>query len=128
MGRLMRQRLRNFFPVLLIALAVQVIAPIGAAFATTVAASERAWLGEICHHSSDAPSPKGDDGSHGCDDGYPLCCAAAQIHGWLNVPQLIAIALPPAVSTNVDWSEQMSGATASRPGSNGLARAPPRTA
>src|SRR5207237_2193707 len=58
-----------------------------------------------CDWSSDVCSS--DLSGHGCDDGCPLCCVAAQGDGWLNVPQLTAISAPQAVCTSVDWSGQM---------------------
>ena len=73
----MRQRLRTFLPILFVALAVQVLAPISAAFAMAMTAADQAWPGAICRHDLDLPSQKDDDSSHGCDDGCPLCCVAA---------------------------------------------------
>jgi hypothetical protein len=123
----MRQRLRNFLPVLLVALAIQVLAPIVATFAIAGAVSDWAWSDKICHHGSEASSPNGDDSGHGCDDGCPLCCVAAQGDGWLNVPQLTAISAPQAVCTSVDWSGQMPGGIASLLDTSRQARAPPQT-
>ena len=124
----MRQRLLKFLPVFLVALAVQVLAPISAAFAIAVAASDPAWSADICHHDSDFPPSQGSDGNSGCDGGCPLCYAAAQADAWLNLPQLTSVALPQGVRSSVDWSEQVPGGVASRPGSNRQARAPPQTA
>jgi hypothetical protein len=127
-GGLMRQRLRKFLPVFLVALALQVLAPISAAFAIAVATSDPAWSAEICHHDSDSPSSQGGDGNSGCEGGCPLCYAAAQADAWLNVPQLTAVAVPQGICTSVDWSKQAPGGIASRPGSNRQARAPPKMA
>ena len=40
MGGLMRRRLKNFLPIVLFALAVQIFAPIGACWAASIAASD----------------------------------------------------------------------------------------
>jgi len=45
----MRRRLRKFFPIVLIALAVQIFAPIGACWAASIAASDPLHAAIICH-------------------------------------------------------------------------------
>ena len=45
----MRRRLRKFFPIVLIALMVQIFAPIGACWAASIAASDPLHAAVICH-------------------------------------------------------------------------------
>jgi len=45
----MRRRLRNFLPIVLMALAVQIFAPIGACWAASIAASDPLHAAAICH-------------------------------------------------------------------------------
>ena len=45
----MRRRLRKFFPIVLIALTVQIFAPIGACWAASIAASDPLHAAIICH-------------------------------------------------------------------------------
>ena len=45
----MRRRLKNFLPIVLIALVVQIFAPIGACWAASIAASDPLAAAVICH-------------------------------------------------------------------------------
>ena len=48
----MRRRLRKFLPVVLIALTVQILAPIGACWAASIAASNPLHAAAICHDAA----------------------------------------------------------------------------
>ena len=51
----MRKRLKNFLPIVLIALLVQIFAPIGACWAASIAASDPLAGAVICGTSTGAP-------------------------------------------------------------------------
>src|ERR1700744_3211636 len=79
----MRRRLRKFLPIVMLALVVQVLAPIAACWAAGVAASDPlAALGTaaICHDTSgEAGNPAdqpGQTGHHAHDGACALCCLA----------------------------------------------------
>src|SRR5260221_5745814 len=49
MGFMMRRRLKSFLPIVLMALIVQIFAPIGATWAASIAASDPLGVAVICH-------------------------------------------------------------------------------
>jgi hypothetical protein len=123
----MRQRLHGFFPILLIALMVQIFAPIGATWTAAAAASDPLRLIEICHGGSGG-SPSQDDrsGQH-AHDSCVLCCAA-QAAASLDTPQPTIVAAPVLEARRVVWHANELHLTTSRIGSNAKARAPPSAA
>ena len=52
----MRRRLRKFLPVVLIALAVQIFAPIAACWAASIVASDPLGAAAICHDNAASSS------------------------------------------------------------------------
>ena len=56
----MRRRLKNFLPIVLIALAVQIFAPIGACWAASIAASDPLHGAAICHGNGFDPDQTND--------------------------------------------------------------------
>ncbi|MGJ4902815.1 DUF2946 family protein [Bradyrhizobium sp. HKCCYLRH2060] len=119
----MRQRLQAFLPIMLIALMVQILAPIGVAWAAASAAADPLYGLEICH--GQLGSQPIDDGSpaspalHGCS----LCCLAQPVT--LDGPELSTIAVPQRDSGEVVWraGDRADGIT--KAFSNAQARAPP---
>jgi hypothetical protein len=75
----MRPRLQRYLPIFLIALLVQVLAPIGVYWAAALAASDPLSSAEICHSSgfaTDQPTNQGGQhGEHG--NGCSICCLAS---------------------------------------------------
>jgi len=118
----MRQRLQAFLPIVLIALMVQILAPIGAAWAAAAAASDPLAGVEICHSQPDSSSP-GDP--HGARDheACALCCAAAP--PTLDTPGVTTVAAPLRGETAVVWSARIARSSIVRWVSNTQARAPP---
>ena len=72
----MRRRLRKFLPIVLIALAVQILAPIAACWAAGVAASDPLATAAICHDASNQADQPGQTGQHAHDSTCALCCLA----------------------------------------------------
>src|SRR5712671_3395698 len=73
----MRRRLRKFLPIVLIALAVQIFAPIGATWAASIAASDPLHAAVICHGNAvSTPNPTDQSGQHRAHDG---CCSVCSV-------------------------------------------------
>jgi DUF2946 family protein len=120
----MRQRLRGFIPILLLALMVQILAPIGATWAAAIAVSDPLGAAEICHSDPDSSPPQDDHGGQHLHDGCALCCAA-QAGASLDTPQPVSIDTPYRRASIVVWHAHVLTLSAARAGSNTQARAPP---
>ena len=123
----MRHRLRGFFPILLIALMVQILAPIGATWTVAIAASDPLRGLEICHSDPDGVPASDDQNGQHVHEACVLCCAA-QTGAVLDNPQFTAFAAPMLEARRVVWRSGAFVHAASRIGSNTRARAPPMSA
>jgi Protein of unknown function (DUF2946) len=123
----MRKRLNQFLPIVLIALMVQILAPIAASWAAALVAADVLGATEICHSLS-APEPVQTDqnADHSARDGACLICCVVQTGASLHPPQAVVAAPPYRIETRVVWLEATSNIAASRSGSNSQARAPPQ--
>jgi hypothetical protein len=126
----MRRRLRKFLPIVLIALVVQVFAPIGAAWAASIAASDPLLAAVICH--GDGASSQGQTsnqtdqtGQHRAYDGCCSVCTVFHTGVSLDTPQA-AVATPYRQSQRVVWLERAADLLGRRTGSHAQARAPPQ--
>jgi Protein of unknown function (DUF2946) len=123
----MRRRLRKFLPIVLIAMAMQIFAPIGATWAASIAAYDPLQAAVICH--SDAASTQGQisdqTGQHRAYDGCCSACNASQTGVSLATPQA-AVATPYRQPLRVIWLERAPDLFGSRTGSHAQARAPPQ--
>jgi hypothetical protein len=122
----MRPRLKSFLPIVLIALMVQILAPIGVCWAASIAASDPLAGAVICHGNGGAPAGGQADQTnprarHGC------CSVCSVLHTGapIDAPQTSTIIAYNRQSTRVVWSEFRSGQFASRAGPHAQARAPP---
>ena len=121
----MRRRLKQFLPVVMIALIVQIFAPIAACWAAAVAASDPLGTVAICHDTGGTADQNGDQGVPGHEhSGCSICCLAGVSAG-LDTPKLTALANPHRDVARVVWRDHGTDAPASRTGSNAQARAPP---
>jgi len=124
---LMRRRLKNFLPVVLIALTVQIFAPIAACWAASIAASDPLSGAVICHGSAAASGIQADQ--NGAQDAQRGCCALCGVlHTVAPVdpPQTAAAVTFERKAASVVWHELLLEPAASRPGSPEQARAPPQ--
>ena len=121
----MRRRLQKFLPVVLIALAIQVLAPIVACWATALVVSNPLGAVEICH-SGGSVSGQTDQG-RGADHhgGCPICCVL-QANLSLEAPRPVTLARPPHLNLGVLTGYETPLSSKARAGSNSQARAPPR--
>lgn len=122
----MRQRLRKYIPVFLIALMVQILAPIGASVAVAVAASDPLAAAEICQdHASSVPAP-GDQGNQQTHDAScVICCVFSGSAAPANTPDTVGLVVPYRDDQGVAWHARKPRVADSFAGSNTRARAPP---
>ena len=121
----MRKRLKNFLPVVLIALAVQIFAPIGACWAASIAASDPLAGAVICHGNASAPAGQNDQTGHRAHDGCCSVCSVLQTGAPVDVPLTADAISFDRAPERVVWVEFTSDRNGSRAGSNAQARAPP---
>ena len=122
----MRRRFAKFLPIVLIALAVQILAPIGACWAAAVAVSDPLLAAEICHSDPASVSGQTDQsGEHHGHDGACSICCAAQASASLDAPQASAVVTPYRDVARVIWRDQVEGLSQFRVRSHAQARAPP---
>jgi len=120
----MRRRLKNFLPIILIALAVQIFAPIGACWAATIAASDPLAGAVICHGNAAPDSGQTDQTGHRAHDGCCSVCSVLQTGVPVDVPQTMATDIE-RVAEQVAWFDFAFRLTNARAGSHAQARAPP---
>jgi hypothetical protein len=124
----MRRRLRKFFPIVLIALAVQIFAPIGACWAASIAASDPLHAAVICH--DDTASAQGQTGQtdstgqHRAHDGCCSVCSVLHTGVPVDTPQT-AVTTPSHQPERVVWLDTAPDLFSSGAGSHAQARAPP---
>ena len=122
----MRRRFQKYLPIVMIALMVQIFAPIGACWAAAVAASDPLATAEICHDSGTAAGQTGDQsGQHREHGSACAICCLASAGASVDTPALAAASLPCRATARVIWHEQTIDVAAFRAGSNAQARAPP---
>jgi hypothetical protein len=119
----MRRHLQKFLPIFLIALAVQILAPIGACWAAAIAASDPLGSAVICHAAAEQQGDQG--GGHRTDDGACAICCVLHAGVSVDTPRTAAFAIPFRAVARVVWRHEALDLSASRTGSNSQARAPP---
>jgi hypothetical protein len=120
----MRRRFQKFLPIILIALVVQILAPVGATFAAAIAASDPLSAAPICHGGQDSLPSHGDQNGRAHDGACSVCCAA-QAGVLLDTPTAESIAVPYRAVARVVWHDEAAGLLSVRAGSNAQARGPP---
>ena len=122
----MRARLQKYLPIFLIALLVQVLAPIGGCWAAAMAASDPLSAAEICHNSGlTADQTTGQGGQHSQHGSGCSICRLASVASFIDTPILLALAAPYRELSRVAWQDQTPDLSSFRVGSNAQARAPP---
>jgi hypothetical protein len=121
----MRRRLWRFFPIVLIALTVQILAPIGACFAASIAASDPLHASAICSGVASAAGQADQTGGHRAHDGSCSLCCAAHASAPVDTPQT-AVKTPYGDPGRVVWLDHAPDLLGSRTGSHAQARAPPQ--
>jgi hypothetical protein len=121
----MRRRLEKFLPIVLIALAVQILAPIAASWAAAIASSDPLQAAEICHSLPDSSGQTDQGSDPHVHDGACLICCAVHASASLDTPQHAALAVPYRLTTRVVWHTAARDVSPARSRSNTQARAPP---
>jgi hypothetical protein len=119
----MRRRLRKFLPIVLLALAVQILAPIAACWAASIAASDPLQTAVICHDHA-ASDQTDQPGQPRAQDDCCSICSLAHAGAPLEPPQASA-ATPYLQSERVVWLDRAPDLFGARAGSHAQARAPP---
>ena len=122
----MRRRLKNFLPIVLIALAVQIFAPIAACWAAGIAASDPLAAAAICHGNAAASGTPADQaGAQGAQRGCCALCGVLQTGAPVDPPQTATLITFERQATSVVWNGFALEPATSRAGSPEQARAPP---
>jgi hypothetical protein len=119
------RRLKRYFPIFMIALMVQILAPIGAGWAFAAAVSDPLAAAEICQ--SGLPSNGSDQGGQhqGHDANCVLCCGFSANATPGSTPEPASLAAPYRPASVVVWRDLAPQLADSSTGSNAQARAPP---
>ena len=127
----MCRRLQKFLPIVLIALVVQILAPIAACWAAGIAASDPlgSALGSafICHdNAAGTPAQSDQGGDHRSHNGACSICCIAQAATAIDTPQQMAVMAPYRQPALVVWRDQAPDLPGARAGLSAQARAPPQ--
>lgn len=121
----MHRRLRKFFPIVLIALMVQILAPIGACWAAGIAVSDPVYAAAICQTDGASNAGQADQtGRHRAHDGCCSACSVVHSGAPIDTPQT-AVTTPYRDPARVVWFDRAPDLFGSRTGSHAQARAPP---
>jgi hypothetical protein len=123
----MRRRLRKFLPIVLMALAVQILAPIAACWAAGIAASNPLFAAEICSSGPASGTGQSDQtGEHRGHDGACSICCMAHAGASIDTPQAAPVPTLYLQSERVVWRKSAPDVLGSRTGAHAQARAPPQ--
>jgi hypothetical protein len=123
----MRRRLEAFIPIVLLAVLVQLLAPIAAFRVVAYATTDPLYMASICTDmaaASDAQSAP-DKMQHSHGDCCAFCGAGHAVAAVLDAPPLIFVTLQRQYQ-RISWLEAADPMPAIRTGSNAQARAPPQ--
>jgi hypothetical protein len=121
----MRRRFQKLLPILLIALMVQILAPVGATWAAAIAAGDPLNAAPICHGGQEG-LPSHDDQNGRAHDGACSVCCAAQAGATLDTPEAASAPIPYRMAARVIWRVEAVDVLPARAGSHAQARAPPQ--
>ncbi|GAB7001013.1 MAG: hypothetical protein ACI9P3_000901 [Bradyrhizobium sp.] len=124
MGFAMRRPLKKFLPIVLVALLVQIFAPIGACWAASLAASDPLAAATICHGNAGSGVGQSDQTGHDAHDGCCFACSVLQTGAPVDNPEVAARPVERAPS-RIAWLDFASDLDRSPAGFSAQARAPP---
>jgi Protein of unknown function (DUF2946) len=123
----MRRRLKKFLPIVLMALIVQIFAPIGATWAASIAASDPLAGAVICHgNAPSAPGQTDQTSGHRAHDGCCSVCSVLHTGAPVDAPQTAAAIAVDRQPERLVWVAFTADPFGSRAGSHAQARAPPQ--
>jgi hypothetical protein len=126
MVRRMRARLQKFLPLVLLALVMQVLAPIAACLAAGQAVADPLSAAVICHSTSEQGGLNDQNGAPFAHGGACALCCLAQVGASLDSPPHVALSVPFRHAERVVWHVAEASAGAAHKGTNAQARAPPQ--
>lgn len=126
MARRMRARLQKFLPVVLLALVMQVLAPIAACWAAGQAVADPLSAGVICHSASEQGGLNDQTGAPIAHAGACALCCLAQANASLDSPTQVAFVIPVRLAERMVWRDADTSTDSAHRGSGAQARAPPR--
>jgi hypothetical protein len=112
----MRRRLRNFLPIVLLALMVQIFAPIAACWAASIVAVDPLQAAVICHDDG-ASGPIDQTGQPRAHDGCCSFCSVAHASTLLDDAPQTSVATPYFRSVRVVWFDRAPELFGARAGS-----------
>lgn len=122
----MRAGLQKFLPIVLLALVMQVLAPIAACWAAGQAVADPLSAAVICHSPSEQGGPSDQTGTPTAHAAACALCCLAQANATLGSPPHAALSIPYRHAERVVWHAVDASTVASPRGSSAQARAPPR--
>ena len=122
----MHARLQKFLPLVLLALVMQVLAPIAACWATGRAVADPLSAAVICHSASEQGGFDDRTGTPTAHAGACALCCLAQAGASLDSPTHAGLSIPFRHAERVVWQPADASAIAAPKGSSAQARAPPQ--
>jgi len=122
----MHRRLQEFFPIALLALVMQILAPIAACWAARLTVADLQQLAGICHSDATTSSDDQDRAQYPHDGLCAICVAHAGTAA--DAPTPAALVVLVHRSRPILWTDADLTLGPSRIGSNTQARAPPQLA
>ncbi|MFT4120941.1 DUF2946 domain-containing protein [Bradyrhizobium sp.] len=122
----MRARLQKFLPIVLLALVMQVLAPIAACWAAGQAVADPLQAGVICHSISEQGGLNDQTGAPMAHTGSCALCCLAQANASLDSPPQLPFSIPFRHAERVVWHAADASAVMAPRGSSAQARAPPQ--
>lgn len=122
----MRRRLKNFLPIVMVALIVQIFAPIGATWAAGIAASDPLAAAVICHGNAASTPGQTDPTGHRAHEGCCSVCSVLHTGAPVDVPQTAVAPAFDRQPQRVVWLDFAPDLFCSRAGFHAQARAPPQ--
>ncbi|WP_420964294.1 DUF2946 family protein [Bradyrhizobium sp. B120] len=121
----MRRQLKRFLPLVLVALLVQIFAPIGACWAASLAASDPLAGAVTCHGGATQAADQNDQTGHRAHEGCCAACSVLQTGAPITSPQTSAAIAVDRVTSQVTWQDFAPRLSGPRAASEAQARAPP---
>ncbi|WP_206736174.1 DUF2946 family protein [Bradyrhizobium betae] len=122
----MRARLQKFLPLVLLALAMQVLAPIAACLAASQSVADPLSAAVICHSAGERGGLNDQTGTPTAHAAACALCCLAQAAASLDSPPQLALAIPFRHAERVIWHQADASTVSAPKGSHAQARAPPR--
>jgi hypothetical protein len=125
-GLPMRRRLQKFLPIFMIALTVQILAPIGVSWAAAFALVDPLGPPVFCHDTPGNPIQGDPGGDRHAGHGICWICCTTQVGTSFDAPRTTAITALHRPASVVTWRDAGPKISITRSGSNSQPRAPPQ--